>query len=162
VKDLSELHCTAPDRFDEKLKVALEAATPWAEIAQAEKAAVTEEAWEKCKYLAGLDNILDKLIESLAAIGLAGERGAAQIIYLILTSRLLQRLVSAILRGPSAGGKNFLLDMVLKHFPPEAIIELTGMSEHALVYLLSLAQYVGREMAESRRLEGSEGFSGQP
>jgi hypothetical protein len=28
--------------------------------------------------------------------------------------------------------------------------------------LLSFAQYVGREMAESRRLERSEGFSGQP
>ena len=28
--------------------------------------------------------------------------------------------------------------------------------------LLSFAQYVGRETAESRRLERSEGFSGQP
>jgi hypothetical protein len=28
--------------------------------------------------------------------------------------------------------------------------------------LLSFAQYVGREMAESRRLERAEGFSGQP
>jgi uncharacterized protein YbjT (DUF2867 family) len=38
----------------------------------------------------------------------------------------------------------------------------TKLQMLALTDLLSFAQYVGREMAESRRLERSEGFSGQP
>jgi len=41
-------------------------------------------------------------------------------------------------------------------------VALTGLMPGRIAHLLSFAQYVGREMAESRRLERSEGFSGQP
>lgn len=66
--------------------------------------------------------------------GLRGEQRAAQLLYLIVTSRMLDRIVSAALKGPSAAGKSFLVETVLGFFPPSAFYALSAMSERALAY----------------------------
>lgn len=78
--------------------------------------------------------ILDTFADEIAAAGLAGECKLVQIIYLAVTSRLLDRIVSVAVKGPSAVGKSFAVERVLDYFPPSAYYALSAMSEHALVY----------------------------
>ena len=65
---------------------------------------------------------------------MVGERRAAKLIYLAVTSRLLDRPVSVAVKGPSSGGKSFVVESTLKFFPPEAFYSLTAMSDRALAY----------------------------
>lgn len=65
-------------------------------------------------------------------IGPIGEAKAAKLTYLVVTSRLLDHPVSAVVKGPSSTGKSFLTDRVLAFFPPSATYKLTAMSERAL------------------------------
>jgi hypothetical protein len=84
--------------------------------------------------LADAERILDRFADDVGKAGLAGEERAAKLVYLVLTSRLLDRPISAVLKAPSAAGKSYLVDLVLRFFPPSAFYTVTGMSERALVY----------------------------
>ncbi len=84
--------------------------------------------------LATLPNILDTFADEIAAAGLAGERRLAQLIYLVVTSRLLDRIVSIAVKGPSSSGKSFVVERVLSYFPSGAYYALSAMSEHAMAY----------------------------
>ena len=55
-------------------------------------------------------------------------------ICLVLTSRLLERPVSAAVKAQSSAGKSFLVDQVLRLFPDSAYYMLSAMSESALAY----------------------------
>lgn len=93
-----------------------------------------EAEWDLCASLACSEHILDRFTAQLGRIGLVGEDKPAALIYLGLTSRLLSQIVSVAVKGPSAGGKSFLVDAVLRHFPVSAYYALTGLSERALAY----------------------------
>lgn len=93
-----------------------------------------EAEWDLCAPIACSESILDCFTAQLGRIGLVGEDRLAALLYLALTSRLLTRIVSVAVKGPSAGGKSFLVDAVLRHFPPTAYYPLTGLSERALAY----------------------------
>ncbi len=93
-----------------------------------------EAEWGLCAPIACSEHILDRFTAQLDRIGLVGEDRLAALLYPALTSRLLPRIVSVAVKGPSAGGKSFLVDAVLRHFPPNAYYPLTGLSERALAY----------------------------
>jgi hypothetical protein len=84
--------------------------------------------------LATAPRILARFAEAFAAAGVAGETRAGQLLYLIFTTRLLERPVSATVKGPSSAGKSHLVEHVLKFFPPNTAYVLSAMSEKALVY----------------------------
>jgi Domain of unknown function (DUF3854) len=84
--------------------------------------------------LAHEPDILSRLASDLRATGHVGEERAAKLLYLVGTSRLLDRIVSAVVKGPSAGGKSAVVERVLAFFPEEAYYSLSGMSERALAY----------------------------
>jgi hypothetical protein len=84
--------------------------------------------------LALSQHILDELAREIRARGLVGEERLAQVLYLVLTSRLLDKQVSAGVKGHSASGKSYTVETVAKFFPPEAYLSFTAMSERALVY----------------------------
>jgi hypothetical protein len=86
------------------------------------------------RTLASEPRILDRFANDVRKAGLVGEDRAAKLVYLVLVSRLLTRPVSAVIKAPSAAGKSYLVDTVLRFFPPSAFYTLTGMSERALVY----------------------------
>ena len=65
---------------------------------------------------------------------MVGERRCAKLVYLAVTSRLLERPVSVAVKGPSSGGKSFMVETTLKLFPPAAFYAMTAMSERALAY----------------------------
>jgi hypothetical protein len=133
-KDASQLYLDAPGRFAQRWQAALEAAIPWRVEADRETEAAREAAWRDCAGLAKSEDILSKVVEATRASGLVGEERAVKLIYLAVTSRLLRRIVSIAVKGPSGGGKSFLVETVLKLFPSDAFYALTSMSEHALAY----------------------------
>ena len=80
------------------------------------------------------EDILGLVDREVAASGVAGESRLVRLLYLVVTSRLLSRPVSVVVKGPSAGGKSFIVDLVLRLFPGMAYHVLTAMSERALAY----------------------------
>jgi hypothetical protein len=133
-KDPSALHLADPDEFKALFEVALESAHPWVEQERAEAEAVSREAWERCQELAEEPDILERFAEALTRSGLAGEKRLAKLLYLALTSRLLESPVSVALKGPSSGGKSYVVERVLSFFPKSAYYALSAMSERALAY----------------------------
>jgi uncharacterized protein with PIN domain len=79
-------------------------------------------------------DILALVAIELTDAGMVGESRNSRLLYLIVTSRLLDRPCSAVVKGPSAGGKSFLVDQVLRLFPPQAYHALSAMSDRALAY----------------------------
>jgi DNA-binding transcriptional ArsR family regulator len=133
-KDPSALHLADPDIFRERFEAALEGAKPWIELESAEAETASREAWERCHELAEVPDILGLFVIDLARSGVAGESGIAKLLYLALTSRLLDHPVSVALKGPSSGGKSYLVEKVLSFFPASACYALTAMSERTLAY----------------------------
>src|SRR5215204_2304990 len=105
-KDPSALHLADPGRFKERFEIALENAKPWIELERAEGEAASREAWGRCQELAEGSDILGRFAEELARSGVAGEARIAKLLYLAVTSRLLERPVSIALKGSSSGGKS--------------------------------------------------------
>jgi hypothetical protein len=133
-KDPSALHLEGPEEFSRRWQVACLGAMPWTAVEAETNAAERTEAWGRCSGLAGGADILEAFADELSSIGVEGERRAAKLLYLALTSRLLDRPVSVAVKGPSSGGKSFVVDSTLKFFPPEAFYALTAMSDRALAY----------------------------
>lgn len=133
-KDPSALHLEGPEAFSRCWQTASEGAIPWTAVEANANAAERAEAWEKCSGLAGKADILREFADGLSRIGVVGERRATKLLYLAFTSRLLDRPVSVAVKGPSSGGKSFVVESTLKFFPPEAFHALTAMSDRALAY----------------------------
>lgn len=135
-KDVSGLHLAseAPDRFKEELRAACSRASLWADLERSESKARARETWEACEEVAREHRILDAFADELARSGVAGESRTAKLLYLSLTSRLLGRPVSVAVKGPSSGGKTYLVERVLSFFPGSAYYALTAMSERTLAY----------------------------
>lgn len=91
--------------------------------------------WDRCGELAREANILARLCADLERAGLVGEERAAKLLYLVLTSRIFARPVSAVLRGPSSTGKSCTLQKVVEFVPPESYLDISAMSQRALIYL---------------------------
>jgi hypothetical protein len=134
VKDASALHLENETDFAKRWQVACLGAVPWTAHEQAESAEDRAEAWNDCAALAQSASILDLLDEQLVTLGVVGERRSAKLIHLAVTSRLLDSPVSVVVKGPSSGGKSFLVESVLKCFPQSAFYALTAMSDRALAY----------------------------
>src|SRR5215217_5518713 len=133
-KDPSVLHLAEPGRFRERFGVALERANPWVELEREQAEATSQEAWECCSELAKAPNILERFAAELAQSGVAGEVRTAKLLYLAVTSRLLEKPVSIALKGPSSGGKSHVVERVLSFVPGSAYYALTAMSERTLAY----------------------------
>jgi len=133
-KDPSALHVDDPDRFKVRFDAALERAEPWATHEDQQRRVRSEEALKGCESIATAPDILRELDRSLERSGLVGERPAAYLSYLAITSRVLDEPVSVCLKGPSSGGKNVTAKTVLEHIPTDAYIDKTGMSAKVIFY----------------------------
>jgi hypothetical protein len=78
--------------------------------------------------------IMECFCQEVRRRGLVGEERNAAVLYLAVTSRLLDRQVSVGMKGHSSSGKSFTVETVTKFFPDDAIITFTAMSEKALIY----------------------------
>jgi hypothetical protein len=108
--------------------------------------------------LANEPRILDRLDEVLTAQGLVAERlPGARLLYLALTSRLLERPVSVCIRGLSSTGKSWLLDRCLELVGDDAFHKLSAFSPKALVH--SKVSLVHRSLVVAEASGAGEGFS---
>jgi head-tail adaptor/5S rRNA maturation endonuclease (ribonuclease M5) len=132
-KDVSEAHILGDDvpALLEGLKAE---ARPYREIEAERVKALAAEAQGDARELLACDDVLTALDALCERLGLVGETDNAKLLYLALTSRLLEKPVSVAVKGPSSGGKSYTVETVLKTMPDSAYLDFTSMSEHALIY----------------------------
>ena len=116
------------------------------------------EAGHGCADLARRPRILDELVRDARRAGVKGEERNLKLVYLVITSRLLGRLASIVVKGQSSSGKSWTVQVVVKFFPEPACYEMTAASEHALVYDKEPLQHRTLVIYEASGLE-SEKFS---
>ena len=133
-KDVSELHKQVPDGFVERLRKARDDARAWTDLAAAETREKTRKAWAGCEELAQSADILAEFSHDLERCRVVGERTNGELLFLALTSRLLEKIVSVAVKGPSSGGKSFLVTSVVGFFPETAVYQFTSFSEKTLYY----------------------------
>lgn len=156
-KDASELHIRTSSEganFRQRFERALMASVAYRDMAEAEDDKRRREAWAACEGLATSADILARFSEELADSGLAGESRTAEILFLAVTSRLLEKPVSVAVKGPSSGGKSFTVERVLSYFPEGAYYALTSMSERALAYDTEPLSHRMLYIAEASGMEG--------
>lgn len=102
-------------------------------------------------------DILKLMVRKLkVCTGLVGENRNAKLTYLAVTSRLLAKQVSIVVKGLSSSGKSYTIECVLVLFPEEAVYTMTAMSERALIYLdedlahRTIVLYEGAALREGR------------
>src|SRR5829696_5102017 len=134
IKDVSELYLRHPERFSDLFEQARTQGVPYLDLAESEAQERFRKAWAACEDLALTPRILERFVIDLRRCGVAGEDKVAMILFLALVSRLLERIVSVAVKGPSSGGKSYLLEQVLRFFPESAYYALTAMSERTLAY----------------------------
>src|SRR5271170_7501009 len=85
--------------------------------------------------LLGSKNLLDLASTALDSLGYVGETTNKRLAYLVATSRLLVKPLSAILMAPSGSGKSELLDKLALLMPEESVEFLSRLTPAALYYL---------------------------
>ena len=132
-KDISACHIAG---FDIPALVArLKAeARPYRELAAETLSAEAAKAQKASGRPAALPSILAEFGRLCERLGLVGEDRNVKLLYLALVTRLLERPVSVVVKGPSSGGKSFTVETALKAFPLSAYYALSTMSERALAY----------------------------
>lgn len=133
-KDPSGLYLDDPQRFAERWQSYLDTARSFDDWAAERSNAEKDEAWATCVQIATAPDILALIADCLHAAGMAGDPRNRKLLYLAVTSRLLPKPVSVAVKGPSAAGKSYEVEMVLSLFPPSAYYALTAMSDRALAY----------------------------
>ena len=94
-----------------------------------------DELWDLCGELARQENILAIFVGALDAAGVVGEERAGKLLYLVVTSRWLDRPVSAAVKAASSTGKSHTVDTVLRFFPDSSYFVLSSSSEKGLIHL---------------------------
>ena len=131
-KDISDCHIQG-DNIPALVQSLMQTARPYREPEDQRIGAQAKQAFQEAqKLLKG--NILDQVVAYCRATGLVGEEDLICLLYLVITSRLLDQPISFVIKGPSSGGKSYILKKVLGMFPLSAYYELTGMSEKNLAY----------------------------
>ncbi len=154
VKDPSALYLRDPAGFGAAFQAMCQRAAPWAAVEDAETSAREARAFEAAGALPNAPDIIALFAGNLSAAGLVGEDRNACVLYLALTSRLLKKPVSVAYKGPSSGGKSYAVERVLAHFPDDARVSITSMSEKALIFMEDDLKHKHLVIAEA---EGASG-----
>lgn len=89
---------------------------------------------DDARQMLAAPNLIERISADLELVGVAGEEGLRLAIYLLGTSRLLDRPLAAIVQGQSSSGKSFVVESVAKLFPEESVVLATQMTPQALFH----------------------------
>jgi hypothetical protein len=128
------LHRHNPRFFLDGWKTICEGALAWTAYATKQRDERRAEAASRCADLVNAPDVLARFAADLGQAGFAGGTREAKLLYLVATSRMLERPISTAVKGPSSAGKSFVVKRVLEFFPPSAFLAMTAMSPKALVY----------------------------
>ena len=132
-KDVSECYILGDD-VPALIQRLMAEAVPYNAIQAGALSQEADEAKGKAGALLQCADILGEFARLCQSMGMVGEDRNAKLLYLALTSRLLEKLINIAVKGVSASGKSFVLDTVLRAFPACAYYALSSLSEHALAY----------------------------
>lgn len=131
---------------------------PVADLSPEERAAAL--AWARAP------DLVARLRAALRRV-LVGEDANALLLYLVCTSRLLDKPLAGIVQSPSAAGKTTLMDAALSFFPEESRVKYSAMTGQSLFYMgdadlkhkiLAIVEEAGAEKASyALKLLQSEG-----
>ncbi|MFC1968145.1 winged helix-turn-helix transcriptional regulator [Chloroflexota bacterium] len=88
----------------------------------------------KTRSLLADPSLIDRLKETISSSGYAGDPRPALIVYVAITSRLLDRPLNIVFVAQSGSGKNVSIEHVLPLFPQDAYFIIRASSPLALVY----------------------------
>jgi hypothetical protein len=80
-------------------------------------------------------NLFRRTLDDIERLGVAGERTLTGTIHMVGVSRLLDKPLSARVRGLSSSGKSYSIEKTALLFPPEGVIRATQLSPQALFYM---------------------------
>jgi hypothetical protein len=116
------LHRHSERNFRQAWESVSDTAISWTEYEQQHRARLQVEHASRCADLVTAPDILERFAADLEAAGFAGGTREAKLLYLVATSRLLAKPISAAVKGPSSAGKSFLVKKVLEFFPAPAYL----------------------------------------
>jgi hypothetical protein len=112
----------------------VERATESLRAAKPASVVLTDARRRAAEKLLDRDDVLDRAADALAAFGYVGEEANKRLVYLVATSRLIEKPLSAILRAESGSGKSDLLEKLAALLPEESVEFLSRITPHALYY----------------------------
>jgi hypothetical protein len=133
-KDPSALHLASGVGFAVAWQAALAKATPWTERSAGEQRHRAEEAFDLAKELLHAPDILNRVGRAMAAAGYAGDTTPAELAWVAISSRLLERPLNLVFVAPSAAGKNRAVDAAVEYVPAEAVYIMSAASPRVLIY----------------------------
>jgi putative DNA primase/helicase len=110
-KDPSALYLADSEGFRAAFRRALNEAEPYQAVVNREAETETAQAREAAGDLLLEPDILGRFTAELPRAGLVGEDRNAKILFLALTTRLFGRPVSVAVKGPSSGGKSYIVEI---------------------------------------------------
>ncbi len=131
-KDINQCHL-AGDNVRNLMEYLLDSAIPFSKIIEEDVENELEDLSEKATVI-GAKDILTEIVRHCRALGIVGEENTIKLIYLALTSRVIDRPISMAIKGTSSAGKSYILKTVLKFFPESAYFDISSMSDKALFY----------------------------
>jgi hypothetical protein len=138
IKDPSEAHVLGLDvpAWLEKLKAS---SVPFAATLDTEKAKRSEELRVQAESVLSAEDPLELTAAALKGMGYGGDINPALIVYLAITSRLLELRDDAmpshtLVKGSTSAGKSYTIKKVIRLFPDEAIHVIDAGSPRVLIY----------------------------
>lgn len=132
---LAELPGLAAGTVDAALEAARAQAGP--EEPEVEEEPDEEELrawWEEAQEILEAVDQLRHFRAALDQVGYAGDPTPLELVHTALHSRNLPRPIGLALKGPSAAGKTFTVEVARRFHPADAVLPLEGMSERYLAY----------------------------
>jgi len=80
-------------------------------------------------------NLMQRIAADLETVGYVGEERNKQLVYLVATSRKLDKPLSAIIRSESGAGKSYLMECVAELMPPEDVKYFSRLTPQSLYYM---------------------------
>jgi len=105
------------------------------ELSQEKLKDMPVEVKEEAVRLLNSPELLGEIIEDAARLGIAGEAVLFATIYLVGTSRVLNKPLAAIVQGSSSSGKSYVTEVAAKLFPEETKKTASQITPQALFYL---------------------------
>ncbi len=79
--------------------------------------------------------LFERIVVDVSALGVAGEDNLIGTLYLVGTSRQLERPLAMIVQGLTSSGKSYVIEQTARTFPPETVIHATRMTPQALFHM---------------------------
>ncbi|MHC4529438.1 MAG: hypothetical protein ACYS29_16310, partial [Planctomycetota bacterium] len=68
-------------------------------------------------------DLFEQIYSDIASMGVAGEQELSLTVYVVMTSRLIGKPLSAVVQGASSSGKTFTIEVVARLMPPEEVVQ---------------------------------------